>query len=346
MLNVFTLANGRLFQEEIESLEELTRFKPIWVDLESPTPEERRWVRQHFGLSIPEDAMDEDIEESARFFEEDNGELHIRSDFLIDDEDKPRSVRVAFILNQQNAELNSHGVLFSIHDEDVPVFRLLRLRARRMPGLIADAKDVLLSLFDTDAEYCADTVEDIYDELDEVSRQVLAGDVTDNMAGEVLAAIVERVHLPFMQELERTSTDQRDTPVHDLRAVMIHSFIELSEDERLRKTMEIMLRSDASADTKVLTEMQQAGFRDALDRMERALRRAQDLGQLREGADPKIAARMLHATVLGVLHGAMVEPELMDLKRDGMLALDMTLAAYVKEGVFVPGTVPEPLPEA
>lgn len=72
---------------------------------------------------------------------------------------------------------------------------------------------------------------------------------------EVLAAIVERVHLPFMQELERTSTDQRDTPVHDLRAVMIHSFIELSEDERLRKTMEIMLRSDASADTKVLTEL-------------------------------------------------------------------------------------------
>lgn len=62
--------------------------------------------------------------------------------------------------------------------------------------------------------------------------------------------------------------------------------------------------------------------------------------------DPKIAARMLHATVLGVLHGAMVEPELMDLKRDGMLALDMTLAAYVKDGVFVPGTVPEPLPDA
>ena len=31
---------------------------------------------------------------------------------------------------------------------------------------------------------------------------------------EVLAAIVERVHLPFMQELERTSTDQRDRPVH------------------------------------------------------------------------------------------------------------------------------------
>ena len=45
MLNVFTLANGRLFQEEIESLEDLARFTPVWVDMEAPTPEERRWVR-------------------------------------------------------------------------------------------------------------------------------------------------------------------------------------------------------------------------------------------------------------------------------------------------------------
>ena len=228
MLNVFTLANGRLFQEEIDSLEELARFKPIWVDLESPTPEERRWVRQHFGLSIPEDAMDEDIEESARFFEEDNGELHIRSDFLIDDEEKPRSVRVAFILNQQNPELNSHGVLFSIHDEDVPVFRLLRLRARRMPGLIADAKDVLLSLFDTDAEYCADTVEDIYDELDEVSRQVLAGDVTDNMAGEVLAAIAR--HQDMAGRIRRNVMDTRRAVSFMMRTRMLGA--EQFEDAR------------------------------------------------------------------------------------------------------------------
>ena len=96
MLNIFTLASGRLFQEEIESLEELAKFQPIWVDLESPTLEEKRWVKQHFGLSIPEDAMDEDIEESARFYTEDNGDLHIRSDFLIADNDDPRTVRVAF----------------------------------------------------------------------------------------------------------------------------------------------------------------------------------------------------------------------------------------------------------
>jgi len=195
MLNIFTLANGRLVQEEIESLEELSKFQPIWVDLESPTLDEKRWIKQYYGLSIPEDAMDEDIEESARFYEEDNGELHIRSDFLIADEDEPRTVRCAFILNQHNADLRSRGVLFSIHDEDVPVFRLLRLRARRAPGLLEDAKEVLLKLFDADAEYSADTLENIYDKLEIAGKLVLSGDVTDAMAGEVLGAIARQEDL-------------------------------------------------------------------------------------------------------------------------------------------------------
>jgi magnesium transporter len=140
-------------------------------------------------VHIPEDAMDEDIEESASFYEEDNGELHIRSDFLIADLEEPRAVRVAFILNQPNDAHKSLGVLFSIHDEDLPVFRLLRLRARRAPGLIEDAKDVLLELFSVDAEYSADTLEGIYDELEKVSKMVLSGDVTDALAGAVLGDI-------------------------------------------------------------------------------------------------------------------------------------------------------------
>ncbi len=207
MLNIFTLANGRLFQEEIDALEELSKFQPIWVDLEAPTLEEKRWVKQYYGLSIPEDAMDEDIEESARFYEEDNGELHIRSDFLVADNDAPRTVRVAFILNQHNAELKSRGVLFSIHDEDVPVFRLLRMRARRAPGLIEDAKEVLLKLFDADAEYSADTLEGIYVELENVSAKVLSGDVTDALAGEVLAAIAQ--HEDMNGRIRRNMMDTR-----------------------------------------------------------------------------------------------------------------------------------------
>ena len=66
MLNVFTLANGRLAQQEIESLDALadalTRVRPVWVDLDAPTDEEKGWITQHFGLTIPADAVDDDLE--------------------------------------------------------------------------------------------------------------------------------------------------------------------------------------------------------------------------------------------------------------------------------------------
>ncbi len=187
MLNVFTLANGRLFQEEIESLDALSRVQPVWVDLDAPTPEEKSWIAQHFGVTIPADAVDDDLEESARFYEEDNGELHIRSDFLIDDDRTPRNVRVAFILFKK--------VLFSVHQEELPVFRLLRLRARRIPALIEDAKDVLLKLYDADAEYSADALEGIYDSLEQVSARVLKQDINDQAAGEALGAIAREEDL-------------------------------------------------------------------------------------------------------------------------------------------------------
>ncbi|RMW96819.1 magnesium and cobalt transport protein CorA [Allofranklinella schreckenbergeri] len=206
MLNIFTLVNGRLVQKDIETLEDLTQMQPVWVDMESPTPEEKLWIKQHFSLLIPDDAVDDDIEESARFYEEDNGELHIRSDFLIDD-DSPRYVRVAFIMNLQNPELRSHNVLFSIREDDVPVFRLFRLRARRIPGLIEDCKEVLLSLFDTDAEYSADSLEWIYDELDAASQRILSGEVNDEQAGEVLGSIAR--HEDLNGKIRRNMMDTR-----------------------------------------------------------------------------------------------------------------------------------------
>ena len=187
MLNVFSLAHGRLFQEEIESRDALSNVQPVWVDLDAPTAEEKSWIAQHFGVTIPDDAVDDDLEESARFYEEDNGELHIRSDFLIDDDETPRNVRVAFILYK--------NVLFSVHGEELPVFRLLRLRARRIPALIEDAKDVLLKLYDADAEYSADALEGIYDALEKVSQRVLKEDVNDVMAAEALSAIAKEEDL-------------------------------------------------------------------------------------------------------------------------------------------------------
>ena len=217
MLNVFTLANGRLAQEEIESLDALAQalshVQPVWVDLDAPTPQEKGWITQHFGVTIPDDAVDDDLEESARFYEEDNGELHIRSDFLIDDDEAPRNVRVAFILFK--------NVLFSVHAEELPVFRLLRLRARRIPALIEDAKDVLLKLYDADAEYSADALEGIYDSLEKVSARVLKQQLNDQMAGEVLNAIAREEDLNG--RIRRNVMDTRRAVSFMMRSRMLNA---------------------------------------------------------------------------------------------------------------------------
>ena len=215
MLNLFALDNGRLkgglVLEPLDHVE-IGPPGPIWVDLEAPTDAEKDWITTRFGLTIPDDVADEDIEESARFYEEDNGELHIRSDFLIDDDDMPRNVRVAFILYKQ--------VLFSVHDEDLPVFRLLRLRARRIPAMISDDKDVLLRLYDADVEYSADALERIYDNLEQHSATVLTTDVSDAEAGKVLAAIAREEDLNG--RIRRNVMDTRRAVSFLLRSRMLN----------------------------------------------------------------------------------------------------------------------------
>ena len=228
MLNVFTLANGRLFQQEIESAEALADVHPVWVDLEAPSADEKAWTLARFGLTIPSDAVDDDLEESARFYEEDNGELHIRSDFLLIEagagagaltdgapstHHAARNVRVAFILRA--------GVLFTVHAEDLPVFRLLRLRARRTPALIEDAKDVLLKLYDADAEFSADALEGIYDNLEKVSQRVLTQQVNDDAAGAALTAIAREEDLNG--RIRRNVMDTRRAVSFMMRSRMLNA---------------------------------------------------------------------------------------------------------------------------
>ena len=66
MLNLFALENGRLkgglVQEPLDQFE-IGPNGPIWVDLEAPTDAEKAWITSRFGLTIPDDVADEDIEE-------------------------------------------------------------------------------------------------------------------------------------------------------------------------------------------------------------------------------------------------------------------------------------------
>ena len=80
MINVFVLQNGRLSQVNIETRDDLARAEPIWVDLTDPTDAERDWVRSIYGVTLPDEDEVKDIEASARYYEADSGDLHLRSD--------------------------------------------------------------------------------------------------------------------------------------------------------------------------------------------------------------------------------------------------------------------------
>ncbi|MDE2598625.1 MAG: magnesium/cobalt transporter CorA [Rhodocyclaceae bacterium] len=187
MLNAFELNNGRLRQIPIENRGDLAATRPIWVDLIAPSQLERQWVEEIFGLVLPETDDLTDLEESARFYIEDNGEVHLHSDFLLDREGESRNVPVAFIIHQ--------NLLFSVRGEELPVFRLQRLRARIQPGYVSEGRDVLLDLYAADVEYSADALEDVYAELEAVGKKVLSPNVTDDVAAVILADIAKEEDL-------------------------------------------------------------------------------------------------------------------------------------------------------
>ncbi|MBV8272883.1 MAG: magnesium/cobalt transporter CorA [Cupriavidus sp.] len=187
MINLFVLQKGRLAQEQVDERNELLQHKPIWIDVVSPDDEELAWIKEAYGVVLPELEDLGDLEASARYFEGEDENIHIRTDFLLDEDEASRNVRVAFVLTRD--------VLFSIHDEDLPVFRLVRLRARMRPGSVRNAKDVLMDLYATDAEYSADSIEEVYERLEEASRRVLAENVTDAAAADVLETIAREEDL-------------------------------------------------------------------------------------------------------------------------------------------------------
>ena len=186
-INAFELIDGKLRQLPIDSRRNLEGIKAIWIDLLGATKAERAYVGAHFGLTLPDPGEVTDLEVSSRYHIEDNGEIYLHSNFLLDKEGNSRSVPVAFILHQ--------GILFSLRNEELPVFRLQRRLARTQAGYVSDSTDVLLDLYGADVEYSADSLEDIYATLGKVGRQVLSETISDVEAAAILGDIAEEEDL-------------------------------------------------------------------------------------------------------------------------------------------------------
>ena len=176
-VKAFDLREGRLHEISLNKPKDLLEAKPIWIDLVAPTFEDRIWVGDIFDIELPDPDKLRDLESSARFYVEENGEIHLHSDFLLDKDDVSRNIVVAFILYQD--------ILFSIRKEELPVFRLQRLRALSQLNYVSDSRDMLLDLYAANAEYSANALEDVYLALEVIGNHVLNKQISDEQAATI-----------------------------------------------------------------------------------------------------------------------------------------------------------------
>jgi magnesium transporter len=186
-VNAFELSDGKLRQVLVQSHRDLEGMNVIWIDLLNAGLEERTYIGKHYGIELPDPGDELDLEVTSRFQIDENEDLHLHSNFLLDEQGDSRSVPVAFHLHQ--------GILFSLRNEDLPVFRLQRRRARTRVGYVKDCFDILLDLYGADVEYCADSLEDIYRTLSRIGKQVLSETMTDEEAATVLSDIADEENL-------------------------------------------------------------------------------------------------------------------------------------------------------
>ena len=107
MLSAFVLTDGKLMQVQVGAEEDLSRKETIWIDLAYPTEEERELVQSVFRLELPEDEELQDLQASARYYQDEQG-VHIRSTFIQNSDETPSNVTMSFTLHE--------GRLLTVHD--------------------------------------------------------------------------------------------------------------------------------------------------------------------------------------------------------------------------------------
>ncbi|PHM74857.1 magnesium/cobalt transporter CorA [Xenorhabdus kozodoii] len=165
MLNAFKLENNRLLRLEVEEGDKLS--DSMWVDLVGLGDDDRLRVQNELGQVLATRTELDDIEASARFFEDEDG-MHVHSFFYFEDaEDHAGNSTVAFTIRD--------GRLYTLRERELPAFRLYRMRARNQTMVDGNAYELLMDLFETKIEQLADVIENIYSVLESLSRVIMKG---------------------------------------------------------------------------------------------------------------------------------------------------------------------------
>jgi magnesium transporter len=138
---------------------------PVWIDLVSPTPDEDACVERALAISLPSREEMQEIEMSARLYNEGGAEFMTITAISLIDSDEPVTTPITFVLKGAS--------LATIRFAEPAAFRSVVARAQR-PGAVACAtgEQVMLSLLEALIDRMADTLERVAADIDAISRSV------------------------------------------------------------------------------------------------------------------------------------------------------------------------------
>lgn len=171
MITAYVYNDRKLSILELDIKDQLPE-ETLWLDLHRPTDEERDWLSYYSVEEVPEEEDFNEIEASARFYQNSDG-LHINSLFPQRVGQDIKGVNVSFNLRS--------NFLLTIREEDVGLIRLLRNYLRLGRVEVTTPQALFLELFTLKVDYLSDLIEDVYTVLENVSEEVFESNELDDI---------------------------------------------------------------------------------------------------------------------------------------------------------------------
>jgi magnesium transporter len=188
MLRAYVRQDDRLVASDLD----VTSVPPeaeraVWYNLTNPTKAEDQFVESCLGIDIPTRAEMDDIEPSARLYNEDGAEFMTITALYNADTEEPQKTPITFVLRNNQ--------LVTVRYSDPRPFRLFeRLCTRPTANPYTSGEKVMLGLLEAIIDRLAQLMETTGDEIDQISREVFRNK-TRNVTRKArdLQEIIERI---------------------------------------------------------------------------------------------------------------------------------------------------------
>ena len=163
MLKVYQQQNGGLKGVALSEGDAIA-LDAVWIDLLSPTNEERRKVGALLGIEMPTRADMEEIEVSSRLYQEEGGIFLTALIISNSETENPDADVISFVL--------THDKLVTIRYIDPQPFRTFAMRCERGSVTPQKAEMVLMALLDVIVDRMADVLERAGAEIETLSKDI------------------------------------------------------------------------------------------------------------------------------------------------------------------------------